>query len=242
MKSPWFKDAFGAHYTAVYAHRDDREAEEHLPQIQELAGLDSCSGRILDLGCGTGRYTRLLEAAGHQLIGLDFSMDLLSKAKTQNHQTPLLRGNMLSLPFGPNFERVISLFTSFGYFDEDDLNAKVLAEMARVLQRGGRLYLDYLNPATVRASSSTKQKLEGGAMISEKRISEEHNMVIKDVTWIPDRGEPISYNERVKLYDLDWFSRTGASCGLDLEQVHGDYSGGTLEQSSPRQIMIFSRP
>ena len=41
-------------------------------------------GLVCELGCGTGRMTRLLAQSGYDLIGIDASQEMLSIARTQD--------------------------------------------------------------------------------------------------------------------------------------------------------------
>ena len=241
MSEPWFKKAFEEHYTHVYAHRDENEAIGHLPQIIKLAQLQACRAWILDLGCGQGRYGHLLKNAGYKVCGLDYSKDLLLMAQQADPEGHWLRGNMLHLPFDGAFERILSCFTSFGYFDDDQQNIQVLREMAHSLKLGGLLYLDYLNPYVVKASDWTTFQRGPVQISSRKVIAGELNMVHKNIRMVDLLGLVTEYQERVKLYDLDWFQPQALKFGLVLERCYGDYQGQPLELDSPRQIMVFKK-
>jgi SAM-dependent methyltransferase len=242
MSDPWFKKAFEAHYLEVYAHRDDAEAKAHLPQIIHLAQLSKRSGPILDLGCGQGRYSKFLQEEGYDIMGLDYSGDLLQHAKSTDQDLCLLRGNMLQLPFKPCFSHILSLFTSFGYFDQDEDNLQVLKQMSNALVNDGVLYLDFLNPENVTSSPWEQKKLnEHFSMSSQKNIDTSINMVFKDVK-IYREGELIqSYQERVKLYDLTWFERNAKNCGLTIHKSYGNYEGAPIGQNTPRNIYVMKK-
>src|SRR5215467_11487215 len=63
------------------------------------AGLPSGS-RILDLGCGNGvPITRALAGAGHRVVGLDSSAEMLIRFRLNLPDTPLVRGDCRCLPF-----------------------------------------------------------------------------------------------------------------------------------------------
>ena len=241
MSEPWFKKAFESHYVDVYAHRNLEEAQAHLPQIAHLAQLKKNDGPILDLGCGQGRYTELLSEAGHEVIGLDYSEHLLNLAKERSPDTALLRGNMLALPFSGCFTRVLSLFTSFGYFDRDSDNEQVLREMASALKTGGLLYLDFLNPNNVRASAWTEQAMGELVMRSQKNIDVSLNMVIKDIELSKASQLFSSYQERVKLYNDQWFLKSAEKFGLSHQKTFGDYQGAEATIHSSRRIYLFKK-
>ena len=97
-----------------------------------LAGL-----RVLDLACGTGRYTRLLRATGAEVVALDLSAGMLRHGPGG----PRVCADMLRLPFGAAvFDAVLSGL-AIGHCH--DLDAWMI-EAARVLRPGGTLlYSDF---------------------------------------------------------------------------------------------------
>ena len=241
MAEPWFKAAFGGHYSELYAHRDDAEARSHLPQIESLARLKDLQGPILDCGCGTGRYTRLLREKGHIVHGLDYSPDLLRQAATTDlGKGGWVRGDMLRLPFVEVFTRVLSLFTSFGYFEEKQ-NRQVLQGMVSSLREGGLLYLDFLNAKRVVSSDWEEYKRGELSFRSRKIITEGRQDVLKDVQVYREEDLLTSYQERVKLYEQDWFEENLEAQGARLLKVFGDYSGAPYGSESPRLIILAQK-
>lgn len=92
-------------------------------------------GRVLDLGCGTGRNLPLLPA-GSRAIGLDPSFDSLLAARARSPGTLLVRGSAEALPFRAGaFDTVVSGLV----FCSVPRPAVGLAEVRRVLAPGGVL-------------------------------------------------------------------------------------------------------
>lgn len=109
---------------------------------ETVAGLlGPGTGPCLDLGCGTGHYFAAIRSTGRWVVGLDVSADQLRVARQRGGN--LVRADALALPF-PNgvFTGATAIWVST---DVDDLHA-VLAEVARVLQPGGRLVLLGVHP------------------------------------------------------------------------------------------------
>lgn len=105
--------------------------------------------RLLDVGCGTGI---LLEQVHSQwpsvrTVGIDLSEEMLLVARRRlRGRVPLVQGDVAQLPFAGNFFDVVVSNSSLHYWPHP---RRVLAEIARVLRRGGRLVLtdwcgDYL--------------------------------------------------------------------------------------------------
>ena len=94
--------------------------------------------RLLDVGCGTGYFTRRFSATGLQTMGLDpdeaaVAYALKQNTKKQDTGIIYLQGTAESLPFTDNSFDYCSAITSLCFVAEP---AKALGEMWRVAQRG----------------------------------------------------------------------------------------------------------
>lgn len=106
---------------------------------------------VLDLACGHGRIANRLAERGARVTGLDSTPLFLDYARRDATERGVdveyVEGDMRSLPWEDGrVGRVLSWFTSFGYFDDDD-NRLVLREAHRVLQPEGRLVIENNNLA-----------------------------------------------------------------------------------------------
>lgn len=137
------RDRAYAQWAAAYppaAHNPLMEAEE--AAVREL--LPTVAGRrVLDAGCGTGRYLAILARAGaERLIGVDRSADML--IRVQVPAVRLLQGDVRRLPLVERtFDAVVSGLT---LTDVDDLPAAI-GEFARVLRPRGVLVYSTLHPS-----------------------------------------------------------------------------------------------
>ena len=97
-EAPWYDVAFRAGYLHLYAHRTDERA---LAEVEFVTRhLSPMAGAlVLDLCCGNGRHAAAMTARGAQVIGLDYSEDLLCHARTRNLSgAKFLRADMMPLP------------------------------------------------------------------------------------------------------------------------------------------------
>jgi len=115
--------------------------------------LQSKRVRILDAGCGTGEVTKLLRAAGHEVMALDVSQDMLLEARRQRTpdsgtagRSAYVRGSVATLPIQSRSFDVVVCVGVMGHLMRRRSGAEVLdtavlaiRELARVLRPGGFL-------------------------------------------------------------------------------------------------------
>lgn len=248
LEDPWFVRAFDRTWLRLYAHRGDEEAEAAAPHLVRLLGL-RFDERVLDVACGAGRYARALARRGMRVTGIDLSEELIGIARERSPFLPgkpdFLRGDARRLPFARQFEAAISMFTSFGYFDAREDDVAIFRGVARALVPGGRLLLDYLNEARVRANLVAEETLRDGPLqIRFRRRVEEtpHGpCVFKQV----EASEPgsrrveASFEERVRLYDLGEIDALLVEAGLAPQgDPLGDVDGTPFGPGSPRLVRV----
>jgi 2-polyprenyl-3-methyl-5-hydroxy-6-metoxy-1,4-benzoquinol methylase len=134
----------------LFTYRDDltdERSDAEVASLVKLLELDSPM-KILDLACGFGRHANRLAALGHSVTGVDYMPGFLTlarqKAAEMGVQVDYRQGDMRQVSFLEEFDRVLLLFTSFGYF-EDSENELVVKNMARALKLGGCLMFDIPN-------------------------------------------------------------------------------------------------
>ena len=134
----------------LFTYREDLNDERSQAEVDSVVRLLELETplKILDLACGFGRHANRLAALGHQVTGGDYMPGFLALARRQaaelGLQVDYQQGDMRRVSFRDEFDRVLLLFTSFGYF-EDDENELVIRNMARALKPGGRLMFDITN-------------------------------------------------------------------------------------------------
>ena len=82
------------------AYQTDRSIFEHKEELQRLASLLPMDARVLDVGCGAGvPVTSFLVEAGFEVIGVDFSENMLKLARRNVPKADLIKESMTSLGF-----------------------------------------------------------------------------------------------------------------------------------------------
>ncbi|MEO8601003.1 MAG: class I SAM-dependent methyltransferase [bacterium] len=114
-----------------------QERETCVPTLRRVLGATPL--RILESGCGSGRWVAFLERLGHRVVGLDDSAAPLAVARRHDPAMRLVRGDVVSAPFrGGSFDVVFSSYVAEHF--EDGPRA-LFDEIRRLLVPGGRLLL-----------------------------------------------------------------------------------------------------
>jgi SAM-dependent methyltransferase len=119
--------------------------EFHDPGAEATARLlGRGPGRLLDIGCGTGRHGAPLAELGWDVVGVDVSADMLRFARSRGLE--VVQADATALPFDDHaFEAAVSLWT---HTDLGDFEAAV-GEAARILRPAGPFVYVGLHPAFV---------------------------------------------------------------------------------------------
>jgi SAM-dependent methyltransferase len=101
--------------------------------------------RILDYGCGYGRtLSDLSQAEFTNLVGVDFSEQMLARARTEVPGPWLIRNDGYGLPFKNDCFDLVLLFAVLTCIPADHEQRLLMAEVQRVLRPGGMLYVSDL--------------------------------------------------------------------------------------------------
>jgi len=237
----WYEHSFGEDYLVVYKHRSRLDASKEVEKLVKWLKLKE-TDFILDLCCGMGRHTIALAERGFRVVGVDLSETLLSKAVQSSTRLsiPFIKGEMRNLPFvNHTFDVVINLFTSFGYFEDDQENIKALREMARVLKPDGRFLVDFLNRSAVEKTLvPVSEREQDGLFIREERAID-GDFVCKTILIRDQKGER-RYLEKVKMYKLEQMKQMMAEAGLKISMIFGNFNGETYRDDSERMILVGS--
>jgi len=236
--SGWYLKAFSNLYPILYPHRNDEQAEREIAGLEEMLRLAG-NERILDCCCGTGRHLKALLARGYDAWGVDLSEALLKRAAAVPALTGrVVRADVVNLPFKSEFDLELCLFTSFGYFTQDEDNLAALEEMVSVLRTGGTLVIDHINRGLLeqRLVPESRERRRGKDIIQSRRIR--GNRVLKNITVKSNGKTEVRLTEDVRLFSpeelMGWLDRAG----LAQTRFVGSFAGEEFSSKSERMIAI----
>jgi len=240
----WWAQYFDAQYLREYEplfspERDRRE----VARVMELLGLPAGS-RILDVPCGQGRHAHLLGETGFRVDGFDYSRQLLSRARKRGTRPMLhyIRGDMRQLParWTGQFDAVLNLFTSFGFFADPADDRTVMHEFARVLRHDGTLRG---HAASRDGGRSPCRGRDGwvsgdGTMVGQERSCDPLSGVVtvESRWWRKHRLGKRAHRSR--LYTATRLAELCADAGLSVEEAYDGWLDRPLRRRSSEMLLV----
>ena len=204
--------------------------------------------RVLDLACGHGRMALPLAERGLRLTGVDLSPRSLelarAAAETRGLEVDFVHSDMREIDFDGEFDAAYNVYTSFGYFDDDAENQRVLDAVRRALRPGGRLLIDTINPCGLAARYRERMwdPLESGGWFLQEHefdIVRGRNRAVW--TFLREDGTRSELSHSVRAYAPWELARMLEAAGLHVVEGWGDFEGADLKLDSRRTILRADR-
>jgi len=218
--------------------RDRRE----VARVLEVLGLP-VGARILDVACGQGRHAHLLAEAGLDVDGLDYSDDLLSRARARGTGPGLryTRGDMRALPadWTGRFDAVVSLSTSFGFFRDPSDDVIAIGEFGRVLRPGGALLWHGASRDGVVARFLERDwwtTADGTTIAQERTFDPLSGLLSVESRWLGAGRESTRIHE-LRLYTATRLAELFAAAGLIVEAAWDGWRDRPLRRTSSEMLL-----
>ena len=238
----WWQKFFDENYVKVYKELEKRTSRE-VDSILRMMNLKS-RARILDLCCGYGRHSIELAQKGFAVTGYDLSDFFLKKAKEDAASLRLkirfVKGDMRRLPFEERFDAVINLFTSFGYFEKERDDLKVLKGVCKALKKGGLFVLDLINrEQLIRGYQRRTWRPDKDFVLLEDNFFDLFTSRWESTrTLIFENGRKVQHSFSFRLFSLAEMLNLLKRAGFVLEAVYGDFDFMEYSIDSPRMILV----
>lgn len=191
-------DAFGSRYADAYDPLyADKDYAAECDLVQSLAArFGSPAGKMLDLGCGTGRHAVLFGARGWRVTGVDRSAEMLAIARRRatevgSRSVHFESGDIRSVRLDGRFDVALLMFAVLGYQLADADVAATLATAGAHLRPGGLLFFDVWNGSAVE---------EIGPSLRTKTVAHGANRIRRRALGVLDRAR----HQCTVDYDIEW--------------------------------------
>ena len=206
--------------------------------------------RVLDLGCGTGRLTLALAAAGHTVTGVDPApacLDL-ARAKPGADGVTWIEGTSRALPDRAYDVAVLTSHVAQEIVADDEW-AEILADLRRALVPGGRLAFDSRDPAARRwerwnpADSRRRLTLPDGITVDTwiELIQVRDNLVTFRHHCVFPHGEELRSLGTLRFRTEAELRAALTDAGFTVQRVHGGWAGEPVGASDDGELIVVAR-
>ena len=233
--SSWFDTPY---YHILYKERNYKEAQVFMDNLTHYLNLPE-KATILDLACGQGRHSIYLNQLGFTVLGADLSENNIAEANKTANETLHFKVHDMRVPFEEKFDAIFNLFTSFGYFENDEDNLTTLKAIKESLSEYGFAVIDFMNVVQVIENLVPEEikTIEDIDFHIKRYLKDNH--IYKEIDF-EDQGQKFHFTEKVKALTLKDFEELMEEAGIYLLDIFGDYKLKKFHKTeSERLIMIF---
>ena len=244
----WFEDESLWVETYPYMFSPTRfvAAEEEIDPLLRLIGVRPQS--ILDLCCGPGRFAVPLARRGFRVTGVDRTTFFLDKAKeraaAENVAIEWIQEDMRTFVQPSAFDLAISMFTSFGYFDDKAEDLTVLRNVHESLRPGGALVMDVVGKErlarTFQPTNSRKQP-DGAVVIDRREVYDDWTRVRMEWTIIKGNAVRV-FTIHHTVYSGQELKDRLAAVGFGDVRLYGSIDGAPYGREADRLIAVARKP
>lgn len=241
----WYREWFNSpYYHLLYEKRDDKEAAEFIDHLIEVIEPLS-SDKMLDIGCGKGRHSRMLASKGFFVTGIDISEEsILQARKSESENLEFFIHDMRRTYRINYYDFVFNLFTSFGYFKTEREHLNAIRTFSQALKKNGILVIDYLNVHYVEKHLNTGSVVEKNNVRFTITKWQDEFYFYKKVE-VEDRQNIIESNvftEKVAKFTLGDFNDMLSHYDMQIQKVYGTYDFKPYQENdSPRLIILAKK-
>lgn len=235
----WYASWFDTkYYHILYKDRDYTEAQAFMDNLTQYLNLPE-EAKILDLACGKGRHSIYLNSLGYNVTGADLSENSIQEATKSANETLQFKVHDMRETCDEKFDAIFNLFTSFGYFENEEDNLKTLEAIHASLNETGFACIDFMNVNYVIDNLVPHEikTVEGIDFHISRYVKD--NYIFKEIKFT-DADEDFLFTERVRALRLEDFESMMESAGIYLLDTFGNYKlQKYYKNQSERLIMIF---
>lgn len=204
---------------------------------------------ILDCPCGYGRHSIELACRGFEVSGSDINSVHLQKAintaKEDSINVTFAKESMLDLEYSSKFDAVINMFYSFGFFDTDEENEKVLKNFFNALKPGGK-FLMHTDVNVPRILSGKYKEDEQRNLLTGKtlRIIDSYDQQTKRINgaWIiKSDGKEERKDYSVRVYTKEEFEEMCSKVGFSSVVTYSGWEGAEYSENAEDMIVVATK-
>ena len=215
-----------------------------------LAQHGITDGPILDLGCGTGKMTRLMSEQGYDMTGIDNAAEMLQIAAMEPGEVPILYllQDMQDLELDGCVRAVYSVCDCVNYvLDEEELQ-QAFSRVHEYLEEDGAFIFDVNTSykyTKLLAENTFAESRDEGSFIWDNYYNEEERINEYDLTLFIPEGDELyrRYTEThyQRNYETETLLKLLKNAGFTDICVYDDYTDAPLCETSERAVFVAKK-
>ncbi len=243
-RKEWFDDE--AFWRDLYAFMfSEKRFAEAPAEIDKALTLTKPPGKsALDLCCGPGRYSVALAQRGFAVTGVDRTKFLLEKAKSMARAAKVkvewVQMDMRDFVRPGAFDLVLSMFTSFGYFDDKSQDIAILQNIFASLRPGGSCLIDVMGKERLAKilNPTTSDLLPDGSILVQRHAIFDDWTRIRNEWILIRKGRAKSFRFHHTIYSGQELRDRMAEVGFADVRLYGNLDGDEYGPRSQRLIAV----
>ncbi|MFW9943972.1 MAG: class I SAM-dependent methyltransferase [Candidatus Sifarchaeia archaeon] len=228
---------------------DEESIKRAVVQVDSLTSLLKIQpdDRILDLGCGVGRHSLEFARRGHKVVGVDRTRSYLERARAsaadENLDVEFVLEDMRSFRREASFDVTLSMFTSFGYFEDPEDQMGVLKNIYFSLRPGGRfVYHSFGKEVLARIFNPRDwQEHKEGFVLYDRKAINDWSMMHNKWHFIDREGKIHTWEFQHWIYSAVEFKSMLMSAGFSKAQVYGNLDGSPYDNEAASTIAVGTK-
>ena len=243
-EKPWYEqDDFWTTFESVlFTQQRITGAAEEVEQVLTLLDLQA-GAKVCDLCCGVGRHSLELARRGFEVTGVDRTARYLARArarvKDEGLNIEFVEADARSFSRPEAFDVVLNLFTSFGYFENDDDNRKMLENIYASLKPTGRLVVEIMGKEALARVFRERDwhELDDAILLEERKLSEDWRRIENRWILLKD-GRQHERRFSLRLYSAVELKDLLKQCGFRQVDIYGSLGGQPYDQNAKRLVVV----
>lgn len=238
----WFEDeSFWIEtYPFTFSEKRFEAAEDEVTKIITLVGFQG--SLVLDLCCGPGRHAVVLAKRGYFVTGVDRSRFLIEKgeerAKAAGIQIEFIQEDMRDFVRPASYDLVLNFFTSFGYFEDNEDDIKVLRNIYASLKSTGVCLFDMISKEWLARNmqpTTSMQAPDGSLRVERREISDDWTRIRNEWLFIKD-GRTKSFTFQHTIYSGQELKDRLLQVGFKNVKLYGNLDGAEYGLQASRLV------
>lgn len=243
----WYDDDAFWHAFAptMFRQKQFDAAADEIDCVLALAPIEP-GAAVLDICCGPGRHSLELARRGYRVTGVDRTRELLDmareKARQEDLSLELLECDARDFSRPDTFDLAINLYTSFGYFEDQDDDRRMAQGVFEALKSGGRLVMEMMGKEVLARIFTPRnwEEIDDVILLQERTLAASWRWI--ENRWILLRGaERHEFRFGHRLYSADELCRLLAEVGFAPTTVYGSLAGVPYDQGATRLVVVAEK-